>query len=429
MSIKFTKTDQIGMNQNGEPASLLAVRDAQQHARDVARNLSALTDSSGGSVSFPQSVNLLPTFADFLASGSTLADATAFAASLAKLKNALGEVATKARSVALAVGAPVEVWDGGGTATGTVPALDLTATAISGVAPTASGLLTVTAAYNTAFIGLVGLVNGIDVATGNSLVKPVPTSFGSQYTSIPGASLPVAATATSATAGLRQSDVTTWLATAANNVATLAYNINQVVGPLTGLTDSSGGTASVYSTIVASPVLPADALLTATTNGPTVATLDTKIGVVVNALASLDAEAAKLLAKFDLNRAVAYTGAGSVSATLASVGNTGSGAATGPTAATVQPVVTAIDESFAALAKNLDLVLPLANLKPLAFEYTATPAATGAITVTLSGVATGQSKVTLDAILANWANNIATVAAVINAAVARVNGPVVLISK
>ena len=427
MSVKITRSDQFGHDMSGAPASLLATKVAQQSARALALASTGLTDNSGGTATTPKTISKLVDFTVAAASGSSLANGSNFAASLVKVRDAIAEIAAKAKAIALLTGAPVAVYDGSfsNAPDGTIGALDLAATGAA-TGPTAASVAGLTAAYNKAFFGLATLVNGIAVSTGISGVQPLPLSWGLSYTTIPGAALPVTISATGST-GVTLASATAWLIQAAANVATLAAKLNEVAGTVTALTDSSGGVVNVYGTVVAVGTCVADSDVSGGT-GSTSATLHTYLAGVVNSVASLVAQTNAVASRLDLPK-VSYTGGGTPATTLAAVGDSGALGATGATKATIDPIFVALDKAFAAISFTVNLSLARLNLSPLSVEYTVTAADPGTIATTATFAGTGQTKAEVDAALAVYAANIATLAATINAAVSRVNGPFVVIEK
>lgn len=427
MSVKITRSDQFGHDMSGAPASLLATKVAQQSARALALASTGLTDNSGGTATTPKTISKLTDFTVAAASGSSLANGSNFAASLVKVRDAIAEIAAKAKAIALLTGAPVAVYDGSfsNAPDGTIGALDVAATGAA-TGPTAASVAGLTAAYNTAFYGLAGLINGIAASTGISGVQPLPLSWGLSYTTIPGAALPVTISA-SASPGVTLASATAWLLQAAANVATLAAKLNEVAGAVTVLTDNSGGVANVYGTVVAVGSNVADSDVSGGT-GSTSATLHTSLVGVVNSVASLVARTNAVASRLDISP-VAYTGGGSVATTLAAVCDSGALGATGATKATLDPIFAALDKAFASVGATVNSALARLNLAPLAVEYTATVADPGTIATTATFAGTGQTKAAVDAALVVYAANIATLSATINAAVARVNGPFVVIEK
>ena len=423
MSTKLLRIDRQGHRVDGGPGNLVAVRMAQEVARNAILSQTALTDSSGGAAANPESIVKLALLIGASASGSNLADKAASESALTTVFNALATLAAKARALALLTGAPFVPFDGGATvSTTTISAVTQTVAGNTTGVPVAAANA-VFAAINTAFAGITGNINAVAVATSASLVT-IP--FNLPYTTTtPGAVLSNATGTAVAAAATLATDFSANLVIAANNVATLAAKLAELVTTMDTITDSSGGTASIPGVMTAVGAFPADTNVSASL-GSTKATLDAAITAIKNGLAELFVAANQGVFQLD-STAVVYAGGGTASTTLASVGNSGTAAGTGTTKATMDATGANIDRAFLALAVSLNSASLAMNLPLLTLPtgVTGTPAVIGD-----SGTfnATGQLKTTVDAALVTWTNNLATAAARLAEIKARIDGPIVVVS-
>lgn len=220
--------------------AVVALAQEAARARVVAANVTALTDSSGGTAqdsngAFVLSAVVTPT-------KGTVDGATAFSpkagfdTATAAIDDAHGEIATKLGSLLEAVSGSAGVGilgTFGGTAGGTIAAITAALTAAtSGCVAAASGISEITKLRNTQ-AALASALNYVRVAMGlNTIVDGSGGVFTRDVTGWDVTDFERAATATAATSGqetLTDATVDAALGALKNNVATLAAALAEVV--------------------------------------------------------------------------------------------------------------------------------------------------------------------------------------------------------
>ena len=243
--------------------------------------------------------------------------------------------------------------------------------------------------------------------------------------------VPVTVTDTSSGAtSMLVTAVTTFLADVANDFATMAAAFNDyVIAPYNDpLTDSTGGAAA---TALAANTEPSPAAGAATTSAPK-AGFDTQLATIANAVASMAKVVNELAFEAGLPAQLTDNSTGTASATLSLI-SASLTAVNGSTGAVAVDEVTALQE-MTNVSNNLSSIG--AAINTLAAVYNVPPLGTDALAGTVSNILVaisataagvgGTGNVTLlnsavDTWLGITANNISTLAAVINAMVAIVH--------
>lgn len=276
---------------------------AQDHARLKSNQFSDATDNSTGTASYPPVAAALAgkDLAAFTEAGTASAQDAATDTAIGKIKNAHSVLARFMNTFNGAFGLPLIDDNSGGTVAtaGTIPAMDLS---VSGVNTSCLNVVTARVAFeelkkNAA--RLVHFANRICVATGQEkITSSIGTGFDGQnvLTAITATGAAVDGTADST---VEAADITAELAAHANIVATIAQQLNDIIGAQAAdLTDSTGGTA-VDLELAAMPA-PAAAAGAATTSAPK-AGFDTELtGPIENGLAELTARVNYLLRRNNL---------------------------------------------------------------------------------------------------------------------------------
>jgi hypothetical protein len=191
------------------------------HAKNVVSGVTNLTNSSGGTPA-TGIVDLSVALVNVAASGSNLADTTTTAAALVTVQDALKEIGTKANEYATLLGITNLTYSGGGAAAdGTVGAVTQTVTAAATGAQ-ASNLNADTASINAATYKLAAFVNQLLRATGYTELTLTTGHTVGTVGAI------TTATGTAASPGVTAVAVNAELVKAANNVATLATQLNKL---------------------------------------------------------------------------------------------------------------------------------------------------------------------------------------------------------
>lgn len=224
MPIKLSKSTAGRIDGGSNQHLIVAI--AQQHARQAASAVSALTDSSGGTASASRVVvDVLADLANVANSGGNLATATSALASLNLVKDALLELATKANAVADAVGfsaADKIVYNGGGTAVdGTIAAIAASTAGATGAQ--ATNLNASILALNEAMFSVSHLVNKLAIAQGKpQLVIQIDGEYDETVAAI------TLAAGSDASPGVTKVALDAKLTLYAANVATIAARINDL---------------------------------------------------------------------------------------------------------------------------------------------------------------------------------------------------------
>ena len=206
----------------------------------VTNSVVALTDSSTGTAG--ASVDQLAAFpANSADSGTSLAQKAATDAEMVDIRTSIVSLFTKANALAEGLGVPVRAYDGGGTASDTLPAIGAVAAAATGVQQTEMEAFR--AEVDKAFDALAEHVNDIAVVadvsqiTRTVVVASAPfdnpvnpetqTFFTNDLAPVPGATIPVTG-GTAADPGQQKADVDARFTTAKDNIATLGAKVNEI---------------------------------------------------------------------------------------------------------------------------------------------------------------------------------------------------------
>jgi hypothetical protein len=307
---------------NGLAAMLRGLAIDNARPKVMVAAVGKLTDDSTGTAGALATV-AIPSVYDTTQSGAEGAQEAALSASFGKVENAFAVLAQQFNLARVRLGLPGLSLGNGTVATpGTIPAMDLAATAATGTAAAdwATTYAACTAIKNSMRCLAYGL-NEVLVAIGDEEMS-VPIDLGvdglaSEYTlsTVPA----IVAAASPGSSSVAQAAMTTFLATVADNVATMALEWNDSMTQGTGpspLTDHSGGTA-------ASPVVASlGTIVPFTTAGGTTADLAPKAGFDA-AMATTASNMASLLAEINTLNSIqglaliADASGGTVSATLA----------------------------------------------------------------------------------------------------------------
>lgn len=404
----------------------LAIDAARRRATDA--GITDFTDNSTGTAAATLPDLTLPTEA-FESSSSDAAQTTALNTALGKIENASAVVASQLNLLRGKIGLPLITWSVGTiAAAGTIPALDLTVTGANGATAAAysSGRSALDVAKGN-IRRLVSAFNGTMAALGYTAL---PSNLSGSYSSnLALVDIPTV-TADDQTdntldgkTSLRKTTTDTFLTAVGAIFATMASHWNAVmqqVTELSDLTDSTGGTAAAG--LVANP-LPAAADGAATTSSPK-AGFDSEIAKFANATASLAARINVFRALNDLPL-ITYA-SGTVSTTLASesVNLTAVDGSSGTSAvdqASGRDRLTKTSNALSTLMDALNEVRQIYGLPvmPDALDGDVSdPPAIPALAATATGVS-GAGATLLDADVDAWLvinrNNIATLAAGVNA--------------
>lgn len=194
-----------------------------------------------------------------------------------------------------------------------------------------------------------------------------------------------------------------------------------VAAAITPLTDNSAGGGSAF-TIPAK----ASAVAASGSNIATSASFNTAIGTVKDAIATLYAKANAINAALGLP-SVTYNGGGTSGGnTVAAVTKTTTGGTTGVQLAEYEAIRLATNGQLTRLKGIVDTLARALGVSKIP-DIAGQTGAAGAIGTTSGAAAPGISKAKADSDLAAWANNIAVVAAKLNAILAVTNKPQVLV--
>jgi hypothetical protein len=227
MTIKLSKSTAGRVDGGSNQHLIIAI--AQQHARQAASGIVALTDSSGGTASTTRSVVSIPAdLANKAASGSDLATAASAVTQLTLVKDAILELATKAKAVAAAIGVPAAdqlTYNGGGTAAdGTIGAIGTTTGAATGAQ--ASNVNTSILALDGALYTVSRFVSQLATAEGVNTLSTAK-DLGTFAKTV--AAITIGAGADAAP-GVKKAELDAKLALFANNIATIAARLNALRG-------------------------------------------------------------------------------------------------------------------------------------------------------------------------------------------------------
>jgi hypothetical protein len=201
-------------------------------------------------------------------------------------------------------------------------------------------------------------------------------------------------------------------------VETVVYALVQqaargVVSGVTNLTDSSAGTAG--STVVAADASFVDTAVSGS-NLATKASAEAALVTVQDALKELATKANEYAGKLGVDQ-ITYNGGGAAAdGTIGAVTVATTGGATGPTNANLAPIVTALNTATYNIAILTNKCAKAVGATQLTvFQDTAATTVAALSTNTGTAATPGVTKVELDASLVTMANNIATIAAKLNA--------------
>ncbi|QSY98648.1 hypothetical protein J2J97_31760 (plasmid) [Rhizobium bangladeshense] len=225
MTIKLSKST-AGRVDGGSNQHLIVAL-AQQHARNAASGIAALTDNSSGVAAATRDVVAIAAdLTDKAASGSDLASTATATTQLTAVKDAILELATKALAISTTIGFPTPItYNGGGTAAdGTIDAIGTTTGAATG-AQASNVNATITALDNALFtvsrftsqlataVGKDTLITSKDLGTFSTTVAAITVGVGA-----------------AASPGVKKAELDAKLALFANNIATIAARLNALRG-------------------------------------------------------------------------------------------------------------------------------------------------------------------------------------------------------
>jgi hypothetical protein len=361
-----------------DPDSLAAILRGviihEARSKLYAASLTAITDNTTGVAALPL-IAAQPIPAMNALSGSNGAQLTAFNTSLGKIRNVTAVWVAALNAVATYLNVERLTYSEGTVATPyTAPALDTSASTAS---------IATAVDYSSTYSAMQIVAQNIDVIS-TKLTELLNALGQTRLVDRLGVSarsfsvlqlVPVPVNAATSLKSMLATDVTAWLAAVANNFATMAAAWNQqVIGDHITLTDSSGGTAAAA---LAANALPAAAAGAATTSAPK-AGFDTQLAVIKNAIASMARAYNEM----------SYTLAGAIPQL-----NDFSGGTVSTTLAAISASLTAVDGSSGTLAVD---------------QASARDRMTKIDNVTLLNTA-------VNTWLAGTKNNVATVAATLNA--------------
>lgn len=269
MTVVVTKNYFSGMSNihdagpNGLAAIIRGLATGQARTTIFAASLAGLVDSSGGTKgNILSTLNLVTPSGLFNATVAGGVQTTAFNTSLGKIRNAQVTIASRLRVALGKLGLPPVVSVEGTDGLGTIAAMDLTATTAAGAA--AVSYASFVAAANIAVINLQALTAGMNSLIGALGGKKISAVFVDSNStaaiilragnSVSMLAIPAVVSDATGANSVKLSDGTLFLATMAANMATLASYYNRIIsgaGTNQTLTDSTGGTASATSTLVA----------------------------------------------------------------------------------------------------------------------------------------------------------------------------------
>ena len=437
----FSGTSHVTTRGKGGLAAIvrgLAIQGAQTKVWGA--SISSLTDNSTGTASLePFAVPNLPALPNSTATASLGASTSALTTSLGKIKNASLVLVNSLNGVRKYLGLPLMSYaEGTQASANTIPAQDTSGTGAS-VGSTVTWA-SAEAAANTVENNLVCLtmaLNEILVALGQPKVT-------SNLRSLAGATppfnvlttLPALASSTDGTNSVLVTDVTSFLAASANAFATLAKAFNAFVpaAQTVALTDSTGGAAAAA---LAAAALPTPVNGAASTSAPK-AGFDTQLGVIRNAISSMAYAYNELVQNsqtidFEVGapafEVITDLTGGTVSSTLSSMSSSltavdGSSGTNAVDEVSALAAMAIIDNSLSSLGYYADqLATRFDNIAPLGTDalggtVSATLAALSPTTAAGVGGTTGAPTLlnsAVDTWLGATANNISTIAALINA--------------
>jgi len=177
------------------------------------------------------------------------------------------------------------------------------------------------------------------------------------------------------------------------------------------LTDNSTGVSSNSFTIPAA----ATATPASGSNLATSASVNTALGTVKDAVATLYAKLNPLLTALGLPT-VSYTGGGTSGGNvIAAITKTTTGSTTGVVLAEYEATRLMLNGWFTRLHGQVNEVAAAVGINKLPFAAGATSTSTGAVAATATNAATGVTKAKADADFSAWADDVAVIAAKLNA--------------
>jgi hypothetical protein len=296
-------------------------------AQDLARmridQIGDLTDSTGGTAVYPANiVNLTGSgLAAFTESGTASAPKAGIDTAIGKISNNMAVLARFLNTINAPLGLPLITDSTGGTVAtaGTMPALDLTTTAVSSACVDVVSARLQFQAIKRNMVRLWGYVNRVAVAVGETKMTSALSgvtfdglaleALGNTGSSVAGTSLSTIANAST----------NTELTAIGANLATMAKFLNDILGAqLTDLTDSTTGAASATAiTVMTIPSVAVDGA--ATTSSPK-AGFDTNLANAEDGIAELGLYVNNLLRRNNLSTTLLTDSTGvSTNGTLAAI--------------------------------------------------------------------------------------------------------------
>lgn len=439
MTVKVTKTYFSGVSRVHDASEGGLADVVRKVMQDNARNrlqaaIADVTDNSGGTPNYSSSVATLQAqnysstlVPDYETAGTDMSPKAGFDTAIGKIANAQAVIAEHLNQLAAPLGLPLITNSTGGTvaALRTVPALDLTLTAVSanGVNPDDARARLQTIAANTS--KLAGMVNRIAVAVGETKVNldSLGYTFPGTLTLDAITSTGAAVAGSTAAPSLADSVVDAELGKIADNIATLVEYLNAMAGAApSDLTDNSGGTASVTSTLVANAA-PDAADGAATTSSPK-AGFDAELAKIENNLSDLTLRTNLLLERNNLASSKLTDNTGvtpnttieALSVDLTAVDGSSGTAAVDVTTATAR--MGTINNALASIAAKVNVLAPTYGVKAITDSTGGTASSTiadvAATATGVSGAGATMLDTDVDTWLSNNRNNIATLAAKLN---------------
>ncbi len=425
LAIRLPKDGNYGVTELGRILRALAQDNAR--SKIEAENITSLTDSTGATASASYALSALALPPAYTVVGTTASPKAGFDTATGKLANCADSFAAYINPYLASLGLPKLVL-GNGTVTSSLPSLDVNLTAVTGsgnsAVSAATGRAQLAIAKNN-FSTVAKAVNDIAAALG---VDPIidASSGAAQGGVLADRAATAAGVDGTALSTLQDSAVDAFLLAIANNYATLAAYLNNVVLNPTDevtLTDNTSGTASAT---LAALTLPSAFTVTGTDAAPK-AGFDTVIGVIANNFSDVTSAINSIIAynAYDEIDPLVDNSGGTANTTLAAMGDLTAVNGSGNNAvsqSTARTRLTNVRNNFATVVATLNLLSDKYGLEPITDSSGGTASASN----TLAGVASataagvdGTSSSTLanadvNAFLAICRNSFASIAARIN---------------
>ncbi len=434
MTLRVSRADQLGYDKLVQAIIGLAQDNAR--AKLTPATITKQTDSTTGTAASTVAAITIP--AAFVhVSGSDLAPKAGFDTAIGKLSNCANSLAAFINPYRATLGLQPVALAGVGTITAALPALDKTLSGVDGTGTNAVDASTGRTQLSKARDNLATLTlacNEIAYALGMDTITDA--SGGAVYKSSGVLTLQSSASTASgvngatATPSLSDTATDTALTALAAGYASLSYFINWALDhdAAQNLTDNSTGTASTAlpPVIEAIDTAPATYQDVSTASAPH-AGVNTALGVINTNMSDLTKKINEL-ARFNEGIAeLTDSTGGSPDYTLAAVttnqtavNGTGSNSLSN---ALIRPILVKVANNFATLTAKVNELSPIYGLPVLTDSSSGTASTTGtvvALGTSASGVdnsaaATGVADTVMDAILVAITNNLATLAARLNA--------------